>query len=73
MGSEWEIGVLVGPHSAPDFLTPAGLVSLLSLFPHPSDAFTKIGAGAGQYAAPTGPLGRIRPGEQSRLAARLGA
>ena len=26
---DWEIGVLVGPHAAPDFLTPAGLDDLL--------------------------------------------
>ncbi|MET0459158.1 MAG: 5-oxoprolinase/urea amidolyase family protein, partial [Ilumatobacteraceae bacterium] len=27
--TSWELGVLVGPHSAPDFLTPAGLDALL--------------------------------------------
>jgi [acyl-carrier-protein] S-malonyltransferase len=32
---------------AQPLIVAAGLVSLLSLFPHPSDAFTKIGAGAG--------------------------
>ncbi|CAN5801595.1 hypothetical protein BH10ACT1_BH10ACT1_11390 [soil metagenome] len=29
LGREWEVGVLVGPHTAPEFLTEAGLVALL--------------------------------------------
>ncbi len=29
LGTAWEIGVLVGPHTAPEFLTPAGLQALL--------------------------------------------
>ena len=29
MGFDWSIGVLIGPHAAPDFLTPAGLAALL--------------------------------------------
>ena len=29
LGGEWEIGVLVGPHTAPEFLTAAGLAALL--------------------------------------------
>ena len=30
MSSHWQLGVLVGPHTAPEFLTPAGLDDLLS-------------------------------------------
>ena len=29
LGHRWPIGVLVGPHTAPEFLTPLGLVALL--------------------------------------------
>ena len=28
LGTTWELGVLVGPHAAPDFVTPAGLADL---------------------------------------------
>lgn len=30
IGRTWELGVLVGPHTAPEFLTPAGLDELLA-------------------------------------------
>jgi urea carboxylase len=30
LGRDWQVGVLVGPHTAPEFLTPEGLAALLA-------------------------------------------
>lgn len=61
-GTESDADTIRDTAIAQPLLVATGLVSLLSLFPHPSDVFAKIGAGAGHsvgeitYAAAAGVL-----------------